>query len=187
VRGAGVRAALLAAGLAAGLAGVLAARRAGLAPALVRDASMRPALPPGARVAVSPLERPPARGEVVVLAHPGAAGGEDVKRVVGLPGERVRLAGGGLEIDGRAVPEPWLDPAKAGSGAGLDLTLGPDEYAVLGDARSLSLDSRAYGPVRAWQLTGLVRFAYWPVRWRPLRGRRPLPWCPPWSRPAARR
>jgi signal peptidase I len=137
----------------------LAARRASLEPMLVKGGSMRPTLDPGQRIAVSPLVRPPRRGDLVVLARSDL---EVVKRVVGLPGERVRLAAGRLEVDGEAVPEPYL---AGGGGAGdLDLRLGPAQYLVLGDHRAASTDGRDFGPVGADALVGLVRFAYWPPR-----------------------
>jgi signal peptidase I len=138
----------------------LAVRRARLEPVLVRGGSMRPTLEPGQRLAVAPLVRPPARGDLVVVARSRQL--EVVKRVVGLPGERVRLRGGRLEVDGEAVPEPYL---AGGSGAGeLDLRLGPAEYLVLGDHRAASTDGRDFGPVGADALLGRVAFAYWPPR-----------------------
>jgi signal peptidase I len=85
-----------------------------------------------------------------------------VKRVVGLPGERVRIRDGRLEVDGQAVPEPYL---AGGSGSGeLDLQLGPAEYLMLGDHRAASTDGRDFGPVGADAVVGRVRFAYWPPR-----------------------
>jgi signal peptidase I len=138
----------------------LAARRARLEPMLVSGGSMRPTLAPGQRIAVAPLVRPPRRGDLVVLRSP--RGQEVVKRVVGLPGERVRLRSGQLEVDGRAVLEPYLaDPPSAGD---LELELGPAQYLVLGDHRAASTDGRDFGPVGADALVGRVRFAYWPPR-----------------------
>jgi signal peptidase I len=137
----------------------LAARRARLEPMLVKGGSMGPTLAPGQRIAVAPLLRPPARGDLVVVARGGR---EVVKRVVGLPGERVRLHPGGLEVEGRPVPEPYLaGPPAAGT---LELELGPAEYLVLGDHRAASTDGRDFGPVGADALLGRVRFAYWPPR-----------------------
>jgi signal peptidase I len=81
--------------------------------------------------------------------------------VVGLPGERVRLHAGGLEVDGRAVPEPYLAGGPPGE---LELELGPAQYLVLGDHRAASTDGRDFGPVGADALLGRVRFAYWPPR-----------------------
>ena len=138
----------------------VAARRAHLEPMLVKGGSMRPTLGPGQRIAVAPLVRPPARGDLVVLNRPGNL--EVVKRVVGLPGERVRLLSGQLEVDGRAVPEPYL--AGPPSFGDLDLELGPAQYLVLGDHRAASTDGRDFGPVGADVLVGRVRFAYWPPR-----------------------
>jgi signal peptidase I len=156
------------------VAAAVAARRARLEPMLVSGGSMRPTLAPGQRVAVAPLVRPPRRGDLVVVTRPRSTeapprGSPDpsgslevVKRVVGLPGERVRLHPGGLEVDGQAIPEPYL---LGGPGAGdLDLELGPGEYLVLGDHRAASTDGRDFGPVGADALVGRVRFAYWPPR-----------------------
>ena len=141
-------------------AAALAVRRARLEPMLVKGGSMRPTLDPGQRIAVAPLVRPPARGDLVVLRTPRDL--EVVKRVVGLPGERVRLLSGQLEVDGRAVPEPYLaGPPSFGE---LDLELGPAQYLVLGDHRAASTDGRDFGPVGADVLVGRVRFAYWPPR-----------------------
>jgi signal peptidase I len=147
-------------------AAVLAVRRGRLEPMLVSGASMRPTLDPGQRIAVAPLVRPPARGDLVVVARPRSPRSkgdlEVVKRVVGLPGERVRLAAGRLEVDGAPVPEPYLH---GGPVAGeLELELGPAQYLVLGDHRAASTDGRDFGPVGADALLGLVRFAYWPPR-----------------------
>jgi signal peptidase I len=146
------------AGLALVALGVLARRLARLEPVLVQGDSMRPTLRPGQRVAVGPLDRPPRRGDLVVLQGPGL---EVVKRVVGLPGERVRLVAGRLQVDGVAVAEPYL---AGGAGGDLDLRLGGDQYLVLGDNRAASTDGRDFGPVPAQALTARVRFAYWPPR-----------------------
>jgi signal peptidase I len=165
----------------------LAVRLARLEPMLVEGGSMRPTLDPGHRIAVAPLVRPPRRGDLVVLSSPRSTGGlglrppdprstgglglrppdprsrlEVVKRVVGLPGERVRLHAGRLEVDGQAVPEPYLPGGHRGGD--LDLELGPAHYLVLGDHRAASTDGRDFGPVPADALVGQVRLAYWPPR-----------------------
>jgi signal peptidase I len=197
-------------------AAVAVARRARLEPMLVRGESMLPTLVPGQRIAVGPPRRPLRRGAVVVVRAPGpqgrssseavarrgvepADGLELVKRVVGLPGERVRLLGDRLEADGRELAEPWLarrggpraaatarrgavaplpPDARVAAPAALDLTLGPDQYLVLGDHRDASTDGRAFGPVGGDRIVGVVRFAYWPPRL--LRSGRPpappIPW-----------
>jgi signal peptidase I len=152
--------------LGAVMAAALAARRGQLEPMLVKGGSMRPTLAPGQRIAVAPLVRPPRRGDLVVVARREDL--EVVKRVVGLPGERVRLADGRLEVDGETVPEPYLS---GGPVAGeLEVRLGPAQYLVLGDHRAASTDGRDFGPVGADALLFLVRFAYWPPRRLPRRG-----------------
>jgi signal peptidase I len=145
------------------VAAALAVRRARLEPMLVQGGSMRPTLEPGQRIAVAPLLRPPRRGDLVVLRRPRPSGDLDVvKRVVGLPGERVRLHAGGLEVDGQPVDEPYLGgPPWAGD---LEVQLGPAQYLVLGDHRAASTDGRDFGPVGADALVGRVGFAYWPPR-----------------------
>lgn len=80
------------------------------------------------------------RGALVVLEHPSRAGFEMVKRVAGVPGERMG-----------------------------DRLLGPDDYWLLGDQADASTDSRAFGPVGRSAIRGVVRLRYWPPsRWGPL-------------------
>ena len=174
---------LAAAALALGALAVVVRRLARLEPVLVEGDSMRPTLLPGQRLAVGPLDRPPRRGDLVVVrrapTQPTPVGLEVVKRVVGLPGERVRLVAGRLEVDGVEVAEPYLGDTggEAGAppaGAGdLDVRLGGDQYLVLGDHRAASTDGRDFGPVPAADLTGRVRFAYWPPRRLPDPARMP--------------
>jgi len=174
---------LAAGALTLGALAVVARRLARLEPVLVEGDSMRPTLLPGQRLAVGPLDRPPRRGDLVVVrrapTQPTPVGLEVVKRVVGLPGERVRLVAGRLEVDGVEVAEPYLGDTggEAGAppaGAGdLDVRLGGDQYLVLGDHRAASTDGRDFGPVPAADLTGRVRFAYWPPRRLPDPARMP--------------
>jgi signal peptidase I len=163
--------------LGAALASVAAARRARLEPVKVAGESMLPTLAPGTLLAVGPVRRPLRRGDLVVVRRPGGGPGgaplELVKRVVGLPGEHVRLTGERLEIDGLRVEEPY-GRGPAGPPAPFALRLGAGEYLVLGDQRGASTDGRAFGPVHADQVRAIVRFAYWPPRawlrtgnWRP--------------------
>jgi signal peptidase I len=139
----------------------LVAFRAQLEPVAVAGGSMLPALPPGTLLAVGPVSLPLRRGRLVVV-RPAAPAVEMVKRVVGLPGEHVRLDGGRLLVDGRPVAEPYLGPGTAADD--FELRLGMGEYLVLGDRRTASTDGRSFGPVTAAELRGVVKFAYWPPR-----------------------
>ena len=91
------------------------------------------------------LFRRPRRWEIVVFRCPERPTEFCVKRVVGLPGETVRIAGCEVFINGqtagRSLPDPYL-PARPPTGRHEGLRLGPDEYFVLGDNRTVSRDSR---------------------------------------------
>jgi signal peptidase I len=163
-------AALVALGALAAAAVVLGRCLGRLEPVRVAGASMAPTLPDGTLVAVGPPPVRFRRGQLVLARRPGHGGApmELVKRVVGLPGEQVRIGAGGLEVDGRPVAEPYLGGRPAG--APFALRLGVGEYLVLGDARAASTDGRSFGPLEAKNIIAIVRFVYWPPSaWRPSR------------------
>ena len=121
----------------------------------VRGTSMSPGLKPGDRLRLE-TGRAPRRGDLVVLLAPGAAR-PVLKRVVGMPGERIFLEGTRVLVDGRLLEEPYVD-ARAALEPLSDrgFTLGSSEYVVLGDARDDSLDSRRFGPVRSEAILGVA-------------------------------
>ena len=98
----------------------------------------------------------PRRGDVVICHYPGRRmrrlpflPQSFVKRVVGLPGDTVEWLEGELLLNGQPLREPYLDPARCRfKRTRPPLTLGPDEYYVLGDNRDSSNDSRSVGPLR---------------------------------------
>ncbi|MDA0264801.1 MAG: signal peptidase I [Chloroflexi bacterium] len=133
------------------------------------------------------------RGDVVVFERPeNTYGSEDstglyIKRVIGLPGEDIKVAGGRVFLDGEILveeyirgpgptggggmtegEEQWLaGDAGAGTGRFREWFTGPDEYFLLGDNRAASGDSRAFGPVPERLIKGRAWFRCWPVtRWR---------------------
>ena len=134
---------------------------------VIRGASMTPSLSPGDRVLVDMSaygEVEPARGDIVVFFSPRAEDRHDIKRVIGLPGERVAMADGMLFIDGRQRAEPYLGglPSSVGLGeAAWDL--GAGEYLLLGDNRAHSTDSRDFGPIEAGRIVGRAWLRYWPL------------------------
>ena len=102
---------------------------------------------------------------MVVLRNPRDPAVHDVKRVVGLPGESVRLADGSLYVDGTHLPEPYLGGLPASVGLEYrDWSLSGDEFFALSDNRARGTDSRHFGPVRRAAIVGKVYFRIWPVR-----------------------
>ena len=136
-------------------------------PYVIRGASMTPTLRPGDHVLVDASaygEGEPVRGDIVVFPSPRADGRRDIKRVVGLPGERVAMAEGLLFVDERHVAEPYLGGLPSSVGLGESAwDLGAGEYLVLGDNRAHSTDSRAFGPIGADRIVGRVWMRYWPL------------------------
>lgn len=148
------RGAIVAAG--AAVAGLGVARWRGVFRTAVQGHSMAPTLLPG-QFLIASRPRHVHRGDVVVVRLP-ARGIDAVKRVVGLPGERIRVEEGRAEVDGRALAEPYAH----GIGASGDWSLGEREYLLLGDDRGESTDGRTFGPVPREAIVGVVRFRYWP-------------------------
>ena len=105
------------------------------------------------------------RGEVVVFRAPFNQDDYYLKRVVGLPGERVKIEDNKVIIyntlypQGIVVEEGYLNNETDGS---LTVTLGPDQYYVLGDNRDASFDSRRFGPVSRNVIIGRAWFRGWP-------------------------
>ena len=123
----------------------------------VRGESMAPTLRNVQWVVVSRrayARRRPSRFDVVRFVDPRRPGSWSVKRIVGLPAERVELRGGELVVDCRAMDEPHAAP---GNTADCSWMTGPAEYVVLGDNRSRSTDSRQFGPIGISAITGAVR------------------------------
>jgi signal peptidase I len=132
----------------------------------VHGVSMAPALRPGQVVLAVPAHWPPRRGEVVLARMPGAPGRLWVKRVVGLPGEHVRLDGEGTHVDGALLAERGVLAwgLEAPDFPVQEWALGPGECLLLGDNRADSVDSRRHGPVPRTALAGRVRARVWPLR-----------------------
>ena len=103
---------------------------------------------------------PPGRGEIIVFNYPLDPRKDFVKRVVGLPGERVEVLAGTVYVDGEALPEPYLERKDRSDAP--PLTLGEKEYYVIGDNRRNSNDSRSWGAVPEDNIVGRVWLVYWP-------------------------
>ena len=127
----------------------------------VAEESMAPALLPGDYLIAKRLRRPPTRGDVVVFEHPTRSGFHLIKRVVGLPGERVDIASGQVHVNARPLAEPWANGPTVGEGS---WHLGAQDSFVLGDSRADSADdSRSLGPVTVDELQWRAVLRYWPL------------------------
>lgn len=108
--------------------------------------------------------RTPVRGEIIVFRSPV---NEDyyLKRVVGLPGERVKIEDNKIVIfnlenpQGLVVNETYLNESTVGS---VNITLTNDQYFVMGDNRDASYDSRRFGPIEKNAIVGKVWLRGWP-------------------------
>lgn len=107
------------------------------------------------------------RGDMAVFEHPGADAGISIKRVVGMPGEDIKIAGGLVYLDDELLAEDYTQGSREAEDQ--EWYNGPDEYFLLGDNRAVRGDSRAYGPLPGKSIKGRAWFRCWPPsRWRPM-------------------
>jgi signal peptidase I len=108
--------------------------------------------------------REPKRGEVVVFKNPLNERQRFIKRIVGLPGEKIEISNGKIFISNgerKILTEPYLNFSF--TSGDVQITLGKDEYFVLGDNRQFSLDSRRFGPIKKKEIVGRVFLRLWPI------------------------
>ncbi len=128
----------------------------------VRGSSMEPTLHDGQYLVISKLTywlHPPERGDIIVFRPPNNPADDYIKRVVGLPGERIEVRTGELWVDGEFVEEPYI--AALGSYSGT-WSLEDGEYFVLGDNRANSSDSHSWGVLPRENVVGKAWLCYWP-------------------------
>ena len=110
----------------------------------------------------------PDRGEIVVFRYPRDPRQFFIKRVIGLPGETVMIRGGGVYIRKpnetifHKLQETYLEQDTFSPGE-LEMTIGPNEFFVLGDNRQNSYDSHEFGPVSRSLIVGRVWVRGWPL------------------------
>ena len=127
---------------------------------VVVDDSMRPAFEPDDWLIAQRLRGTPGRGDVVVFTHPSYPQRFIVKRVLGLPGERITAADGQIHIDGQVLADPWSEGRMCGES---DDTVPDGAVWVLGDNRcGSSVDSRVLGPIPVADVGWRVVARYWP-------------------------
>lgn len=123
----------------------------------VLDDSMRPTVGKGYYLANRYVYHfsDPGRGDIVVLDRGTYGSEEEIKRVVGLPGETVQIKSGAVYINGRRLEEPYVSGATYPDYG--PRTIGKGAYFVLADNRKVREDSREYGPVRLTMIEGKIR------------------------------
>lgn len=160
-------------------------------PFRIPSLSMYPTLDNGDRIVVNKLSyrvHDVNRGDVVVFLRPdcekpgtpvwancaSVAQHEDlVKRVIGLPGDRINISDNKVFINGQALDEPYVNPGSAivarpyGCGftasAAKPYVIPKDRVFVMGDNRDDSIDSRCFGPIRTSHIVGRAFVIVWPI------------------------
>ncbi len=140
-------------------------------PFYVKGASMEPSFYDHEYLIIDEISyrlKSPGRGDIVVFRYPLDPNQFFIKRVVGLPGERVRVSGGQITIINAENPEGiTLDESgylgNLFTSGEKTVTLKADEYFLLGDNRNASLDSRIFGPVKNKLIIGRVWLRGWPL------------------------
>jgi signal peptidase I len=129
----------------------------------VESTSMVPTLSTNDYVVVNKLAYKlgaPKRGDVIVFKYPpDPTQIPYIKRVIGLPGDQIHIAGGRVSINGVLLNEPYLKVSTNGGG---DWTVPEDSLFVMGDNRNGSSDSRAWGMVPLGNVIGKAEVIYWP-------------------------
>ena len=104
------------------------------------------------------------RGDVVVFHYPRDPEKSYIKRIIGLPGDRLRIDHGVLWLNGRRQLERYVPGNYQDSRSLAEIVVPAESYYVMGDHRSISSDSRDFGPVERSLIYGKAVFVYWPAR-----------------------
>jgi signal peptidase I len=103
------------------------------------------------------------RGDVVVFRYPHDHSKSYIKRVIGLPGDDLRIDHGTVYVNNKALREPYVPLKYEDDRSQPDMIVPKGEYFVMGDHRSISSDSRDFGPVERDLIYGKAAFVYWPM------------------------
>ena len=140
-------------------------------PFLVDGSSMEPNFHSGDYLLVNELSyrfKEPQRGDVIVFHYPGNKSTYFIKRVIGLPDERVEIKEGEISVFNKERPNgfklnEFYLPSSIKTGGEKTITLGMNEYFVLGDNRGASFDSRQWGSLDKKEIVGSAWVRLWPL------------------------
>ncbi len=140
-------------------------------PFYVKGASMEPSFYDHEYLIIDEISyrfREPQRGDIVVFRYPLDPNQFFIKRIIGLPGEKIRISGGQIMVFNKEDPQGTILDENIYLGqiftAGeKTINLNSDEYYLLGDNRTASLDSRIFGPVKNKLIVGRVWLRGWPL------------------------
>ncbi len=102
------------------------------------------------------------RRDVVVFRYPRDITKSYIKRVIALPGDRIRIDHGRVYVNGALLAEPYVPARFTDERSQPEMAVPAGDYFVMGDHRSISSDSRDFGPVDRQLIYGKASFVYWP-------------------------
>lgn len=110
----------------------------------------------------------PKRGDVIIFRAPKNEEYDYIKRIIGLPGDMVRVSDCHIYVNGQLLKESYLEEKVCTSGGhlwqeGQNIPVPNNQYFVSGDNRQYSSDSRDWGPVPKENIVGKAWYRYWPV------------------------
>lgn len=103
------------------------------------------------------------RGDVVVFLYPHDHSKSYIKRVIALPGDDLRIDHGEVYVNSKRVVEKYVPVRFEDERSQPEMVVPSHEYFVMGDHRSISSDSRDFGPVKRNLIYGKAAFVYWPM------------------------
>ena len=104
----------------------------------------------------------PQRGDVIIFQYPYDPQRDFVKRIIGMPGETIALNNGVVYVDGKPLPDESAYVDHMSMESRPPVTLGDEEYFVMGDNRPGSSDSRSWGPLTGRKIIGKAWLIYYP-------------------------
>ena len=135
-------------------------------PVRVQGASMQPRIEDNERILINKAIyrfQGVERGDVVVFYYPRDPSVSYIKRVIGLPGDRVEIRGGTVYVNGAPIEEPYLLSEYRDHYDMPETLVDRGHYFVMGDHRSSSMDSRSFGAVPEKYIYGKAAFCVWPI------------------------